>query len=337
VTSTYNEPVINLGLMNQEHDGGEEPEPGVFPQRWRTVYEEVLPALDLDWLASTETTYSQTRADASQEEKGAAERRWQAAQHKLGMKGFRGGMGFGRNPVASFARESTFTIGPHYHQYGHRTPPANVVLGLPEVPGAQIITAGFHSASCSPAMRRTEAYELSALLDKIKAQHYRVADDLPRAACWMFGDTNSYPVFAGDEWVAPIDWTSPEVTDLPHRLHRAEKQPDGTWKSDTFLDELMHDAGMHDPARYAARCLGQPNALASTAGFARIGQGGPSRIDRGYMDAWSVQAVLDVRVIDMTGLSDHHLLVVTLSRRKFTEGLRRTFTPLKPWHLVTAA
>ncbi|GAV38294.1 endonuclease/exonuclease/phosphatase family protein [Streptomyces acidiscabies] len=332
----YNELVINLGLMNQEHDGGPEPRPGVFPAKWRTVYEEVLPELELDWLASTETTYSQTRADASQEEKEAAERRWQAAQHELGMKGFRGGMGFGRNPVASFARESTFTIGPQYHQYGHRTPPANVVLGLPEVPGARIITAAFHSASCSIPRRRGEAYELSALLDKIKAQH-GVEPGLERAACWMFGDTNSYPLFVGDEWVTPIDWTSPEVIDLPHRLHRAEKQPDGTWKSDTFLDEFMHEAGMHDPARYAARYLGQRDALTSTAGFARIGQGGPSRIDRGYMDAWSVQAVLDVRVIDMTGLSDHHLLVVTLSRRKFAEGLRRSFAPLKPWHLAQAA
>lgn len=335
MNGTYNEPVLRLGLMNLEHDGDEEPRPGVFPERWHAAYEDVLRPLELDWLALTELTYSQTRPDAAQEEKDAAERRWRAAQQTLGMRGFRARMGFGRNPTGLLVRESAFTIGPQYHQRGHHTPPTNVVLELPEVPGTRIITAALHSAFNSVPRRKGEAYELSALLDKIKA-HHGTEPGLDRAACWIFGDTNSYPVFAGDEWVAPIDWTSPEVTDVLHRLHRAEQQPDGTWRSDTFLDWLMHEAGMHDPARYAARYLDQRDALASTAGFARIGQG-LGRIDRGYMDAWSVQAVLDVRVIDMTGLSDHHLLVVTLSRPKLVEALRRSFAPLERWHLARTA
>lgn len=333
----FNEPVVNLGVMNLEHEGGAEREPGVFPQAWCAAHEDVLPPLELDWLVSTELTYSQTRKDASLEKKAAAERRRKATQERLGMKGFFSEMGDGNNPVGAFVRESSFNVLRQYHQYGHRTPPTNLVLELPEVPGVPIITAGFHSAYNSVLRRRGEAYELAALLDKIKAQHYQLPGDLPWAACWMFGDTNSYPIPAGDEWVPPIDWTSPEVTDLVHRLHRAEKQPDGTWKSDTFLDELMADAGMHDPARYAARVHGLHSALAPTAGFARPGQGGPRRIDRGYMDAWSIQAVLDVKVIDMTGISDHHLVVVTLSRRKLAEALRRSFAPLKPWHLITAA
>ncbi|MEV8293228.1 hypothetical protein ACFVLG_01745 [Streptomyces rochei] len=75
------------------------------------------------------------------------------------------------------------------------------------------------------------------------------------------------------------------MTDIVHRRHRAIKQPDGTWASCTAVDEIMLDCGMHDPARWAAHRLGQATALAATAGYAAVGQGGPRRIDRGYLDA----------------------------------------------------
>ncbi|MFI0219794.1 hypothetical protein [Streptomyces lydicus] len=91
---------------------------------------------------------------------------------------------------------------------------------------------------------------------------------------------------------------------------------------------------MHDPARFAARRHGKPEALGATAGHRAVGQGGGRRIDRGYTDAWTVQAVQDVNVIDMTGLSDHHALEVILSRRALVEALRRTFDPLTVGELV---
>ncbi|MFG2210468.1 hypothetical protein [Streptomyces sp. NPDC048638] len=59
-----------------------------------------------------------------------------------------------------------------------------------------------------------------------------------------------------------------------------------------------------------------------------------SRIDRGYMDAWTVRAVHEVNVINMTGLSDHHALDVVLSRRALIEALRRAIPPLAPWALA---
>lgn len=320
-------------LMNLEHDGGPEDTPGVLPVRWRRAYEEVLEPLRPDWLGLTELTYSQTRSDAGDGEKAAAERRWQAAQQTLGMCGFRAEMGQGRNPVGVLVRESTFTVGAQYHHpQVFRTPPANVVLRLPEMPEVPIITAAFHSSFCSPTGREAEAFELTALVDKVKAQH-GAEPGLSRAACWLFGDTNEYPVPRGEPQ-PEIDWSSPEITDLVHRRHRAVKWTDGTWKSCTVLDEVMMDCGMHDPARWAAHHRGQPSALSTTAGYARAGQGGRSRIDRGYMDAWTVQAVEKVTVVDMTGISDHHVLVVDLSRRKFMEALRRSFAPLEPWALV---
>ncbi|MFF1712238.1 endonuclease/exonuclease/phosphatase family protein [Streptomyces sp. NPDC058268] len=328
--------VVRLVLMNLEHDGGPEEEPGVLPERWRQAYEGILAPLRPDWLGMTELTYSQTRPEATDEEKAAADRRWHAAQEVLGMRGFRANMGQGRNPNGLFVREGTFTLGPqHHHPKVFRTPPANVVLRLPEVPEVPIVTAAFHSAFCSPHGRVAEAYELTSLADKVKAQHG--ADlDRPRAACWLFGDTNEYPVPIGER-VPEIDWSAPEVTDVVHRRHRALKQPDGSWKSCTFLDELMLDCGMHDPARFAALHRDQPGALSATAGYAAVGQGGQRRIDRGYMDAWTIQAVQEVSVIDMAGLSDHHAIDVTLSRRKLIEALRRSFPPLAPWALATEA
>jgi hypothetical protein len=138
--------------------------------------------------------------------------------------------------------------------------------------------------------------------------------------------------------VPGIDWTGPAVTDWVHRRHRALKLPDGTWRSCTFLDEAMLDCDMHDPARYAARRLGKAGALAPTSGLAdsAAGQGGPPRrTDRGVMDGWTVQAVTDVRVIDMSGLSDHHLLFVDCSCRTLVQALRRDIPPLIPWKLRT--
>ncbi|MEH6373901.1 endonuclease/exonuclease/phosphatase family protein [Streptomyces sp. KLMMK] len=325
--------VVRLVLMNLEHDGGPEETPGVLPDRWRQAYEEVLLPLRPDWVGLTELTYSQTRSDASSEEKASAERRWEAAQGLLAMRGFRAKMGQGRNPVGVLVRESTFTIGAQYHHpQVYRTPPANVLLRLRDEPTVPVVTAAFHSAFCSPVAREAEAFELTALVDKVKA-HHGAEPGRPRAACWLFGDTNDYPVPAGEPR-PETDWNSPGITDLVHRRHRAIKQPEGTWKSSTIVDEVMLDCGMHDPARYAALHLGQPQALSTTAGFARAGQGGESRIDRGYMDAWTVQAVVSVRVVDMSGISDHHVLVVDLSRRRLIEGLRRGFAPLEPWALI---
>jgi hypothetical protein len=331
--TSYQEDVLRFMLLNLEVDGGPEDPPGTLPLRWRRAYEEILAPRRPDWLARPEMTYSQTRQDDSPEEKAAANRRFDAAQTTLGMTGFRGPMGQGRNPTGLFVRESTFTVGRRYEQTKvWRTPPVNVVLTLPEVPEVPIVTAAWHNSFCSPSGREEEAEELSALVDKVKAQH-GTEPGRPRAAFIGFGDCNEYPHPVGEK-LSEIDWNSPEVTDVVHRRHRARKQPDGSWRSCTYLDELMLDCGMHDPARYAARHLNQPAALNSTAGHAAVGQGTGSRIDRGYMDAWTVQAVLDVTVVDTTGISDHHALEVILSRRKFAEGLRRGFSALQPWALA---
>ncbi|MEU2227034.1 endonuclease/exonuclease/phosphatase family protein [Streptomyces sp. NPDC018347] len=323
---------IRLMLWNLERDGGPEPRPGVLPTRWRQGYEEILKPQQPDWLATLELRYSQTRPDAPRAEKRAADRRFKAAQRALGMRGFRAAVGQRSNPTGVFIRESVFpAFRQRHHPVGHSAPPTHVELWLPEAPAVPILTASFHTAYCNPAQRRSEALDLTELVDKVKAHNTDPASG--RAACWLFGDTNEYPVPVGEQ-VPPIDWSSPEVTDIVHRRHRAIKQHDGTWVSCTAVDEIMLDCGMHDPARWAAHRLGQTSALAATAGHSADGQGGPRRIDRGYLDGWSVQAVEDVRVLDTTGLSDHHTILVDLSRRKLVECLQRRTSAIAPWSLV---
>lgn len=136
------------------------------------------------------------------------------------------------------------------------------------------------------------------------------------------------------ETVPPIDWASKEITDRPHMRHRTNRGPDGSRVSCTYLDETLLDCGLHDPARYARHELGQEHALDPTAGHAAEGQGGGQRIDRIYLDPWLIQAVLEVRVLDTTGISDHHGVVVDLSHAKAVEALHRRLEPLSPMALA---
>ncbi|MFD7552237.1 endonuclease/exonuclease/phosphatase family protein [Streptomyces sp. NPDC059816] len=316
-----------LIVMNLEHDGGPEPAPGVLPERWLRAHQEILKPRQPDLLVSTEMTYSQYRPGAEPGVVAAADRRFRTAQEILGMRGFRAPMGHGRNPTGAFVRDSVFTVvGQHEHP-GYRTPPTNLVLELDGVPGVPIMAMGVHLSHCSRYQRRLEADQLTTLADKLKLHrpHH------PARAAWILGDLNEYPVPTG-ELVEPIDWTT--VKDVTHRRHRAEPQSDGTWRSATYVDEVLHECGLHDPARWAARRLGQEAALAGTAGYADPDQGGLRRIDRVYMDPWTVQAVTGVEVIDMTGISDHHALQITLSRAKLVEALRRRISPLDRWELV---
>ncbi|MGW6603127.1 endonuclease/exonuclease/phosphatase family protein [Streptomyces sp. NPDC055036] len=313
---------------NFARNGGLGPEPGVLPELCREAYE-FLAQLEADWIGMPELPHVQTGPGASPDEVTAAQRRLDATENILaGMRGFLGGMGEGNNPTGLFVRESTFTTGPqHHHRTGFHTPPTQVSLYLDEVPDVAIHSAVFHNAYCSPPDRLRETFKLTRLVDKVKAHNGRTA---PWAACWLLGDTNEMPAPHG-ELVPAIDWSSPENTDDVHQLHRAEEQPDGSWHSYTNFDDIMLAAGMHDAARWAAH-HGQLNAMAATAGRARPEQGGSVRLDRGFMDPFSVQSVVYVWVVDMSGLSDHDLVVYDMSRRGLVESLRRqTVQRLAKW------
>lgn len=324
-------------LMNLKNDGGPDPKRGVLPERWLQAYEDVLAPLEPDVVAVTEFTHSQSRRIAPwAADRRAANRRFKAAQQVLHMRGFRARMGQGRNPTGMFVREGSFILGQspqrHLHRV-YRTPPTHVVARLPEVPHVPINLLSDHAPYCNPLLNQLEAYELTSVVDKVDA-HRDISPDLEGAAAWILGDWNQEPWRQSD-----IDWSSPAVTDRVHRCHRAVKQsggPNGLWVSRTGVDELMMDAGMHDACRFAALHRGQHNALDPTAGLAPgvAGQGGLCRIDRPYMDGFSVRAVEEAWVLDMTGISDHHAVVIVLSRPRLVRALHREFPELEPWELA---
>ncbi|MFD3590496.1 endonuclease/exonuclease/phosphatase family protein [Streptomyces sp. NPDC058683] len=312
-TNQYSEPdVVTAITGNLEHDGGAE-ELGEPPARWR-AWHELIAAHRPDVLLRQEMTYS--RAEGH--------RRLHAAERHLGMRGFLGAPGSGRNGTGLFVRPEVFDV---HQQFEHprlwRTPPTNIIASLREAPDVRIVMASWHLAFNSPRDREREADEILALADKIN-----------RGTAFIGGgDCNEYPHPAGER-VPPIDWTSDTITDRFHMMHRTNQGPDGGRVSCTYADEALLGAGLHDPARYAAHGpLAQKDALLPTAGHAKPQQGGDRRIDRIYVDPWLISAVVAVYVIDTTGLSDHHAVAVVFSRLAMAEALRRKVTALEPYGL----
>ncbi|MDW6057863.1 endonuclease/exonuclease/phosphatase family protein [Streptomyces sp. FXJ1.4098] len=306
----YGERVIRLITFNLEVDGGED-ENGNPPERWRAAHE-LLASRRPDALFRQEATFSHLQDN----------RRLRAAGRILGMQGFLSPNGSGSNPTALFVRPETFQAPRQYQHLRHwRTPPTRVDARLDGAP-ERIVMMSWHFAFNSPRGRERETEEILAQVDKVKQGTSFIGA----------GDCNEYPWPEG-ETEQPIDWTSPDITDLVHVRHRTNKAPDGSRVSCTYLDETLLSCGLHDPARYAAR-RGQTSALKATAGRTAKGQGGPCRIDRFYLDPWLVNAVLEVNVVDMRGISDHDAVEVICSYRGCIEALQRQSEPLPRMRLA---
>ncbi|MFE4667177.1 endonuclease/exonuclease/phosphatase family protein [Streptomyces sp. NPDC056716] len=293
---------LKLITFNLEMDGGPD-EGGKPPRRWRNAHE-LLASRHPDAVFRQEMTHS--RAD------GRA--RLHLAEQALGgMRGFLAPAGTGQHPTAIFVRPGVFTVTREYALTDWRTPPTNVIVTLAGVPDVPIIMVSWHNTPASPRHREREADDLARLIG------------VGRGGGWIgAGDCNEYPVPDGEE-VPPVDWASPQVSDLPHVMHRTNEGPDGTRESCTYVDKKLRGCGLVDPARHAAHTLGQRSALRATAGHApgTEGQGGPSRIDRWYLSRHLVQAVLEVNVLDTSGISDHHAVEVVLDLGRAAEALRR--------------
>lgn len=308
----YDEPVITVITANIQHDGGPDIH-GRPPQKWYDAHA-LLKEHQADVLLRQEMTYS--RADGN--------RRLHEAERALGMRGFLGAQGSGRNPTGLFIRPEVFTVRQQLAQERlWRTPPTSIVASLHEVPDVPIVLTSWHLAFNSPHGRERETDEILALADKMNKG----------AAFIAAGDCNEYPHPAG-ETVPPIDWTSPKITDRTHLTHRTNPGPDGTRISCTYADETLLAAGLHDPARYAAHTLARPEALRATAGHNKPAQGGGRRIDRHYNDPWTINAVIDVVVLDTSDFTDHDAVKVVYSLAKLTQGLRREIAPLPPYDLT---
>ncbi|WP_301125989.1 endonuclease/exonuclease/phosphatase family protein [Streptomyces cacaoi] len=300
---------IKLLSLNLELGGGPD-EDGRLPDRFHRAMA-FMDSRQADLILCQELTFFR--------DDGCA--RLHAAEDILGMRGVLGPPARGQHPTGIFVREPFRVTHEFDRGRGWRTEPTNLKLALRDAPERSIVCASWHNKPASPRVREAEADDLVGLVSAAGADAWLGA-----------GDTNEYPLPDG-ETVAPIDWASPEITDRAHVAARTTARPDGTRESCTYVDRALLTAGLHDPARYAAHTLGQPEALNPTAGHApaTAGQGGPSRIDRWYMDPYLVQAVTSVQVLDTGEVSDHHAVEVHLDYDTAVAALRRQIAPLPPY------
>ena len=110
------------------------------------------------------------------------------------------------------------------------------------------------------------------------------------------------------------------IADKPHRAHRSRLLPDGTRVMDTRPDNILRTAGLEDVARYLAERKKITAPVARTVDACDT-HGPDARIDRIYLSDTLLEAVDEVEIIDMSDLSDHHTVVLSLDRAVLMERL----------------
>ncbi|MEW1551801.1 hypothetical protein [Streptomyces tsukubensis] len=199
-------------------------------------------------------------------------------------------------------------------------PPTSVDLRLTAYPTAtrELVFTVAHHHYASPAARALEAQELTKAADR--RDHADRSGDFPngrpREALTVL-DANSYP-----EPGTPGDTPPPDphsIRDLSHVTHRFVLTEDGRIIPDTYSDRILRTAGMEDIARHLALATGRTDVLAPADGYPD--QAGPCRVDRAYGTPGLLSAVEDFRVVETAGLSDHPLLLISLSHQRLAEVL----------------
>jgi endonuclease/exonuclease/phosphatase family metal-dependent hydrolase len=240
------------------------------------------------------------------------------AERALG--GMRGWLGEGVC-TALFIDPAVFTPLREWHERGElwTLPPTALTLRL-EAAGAEaipLVAASFHLNYASPTRRQSEAEALTMFADK----QWRTARGMVRLPALMGGDRNSYSV----PEATPGDPELPRLGDIQdqrHRVHRSHYIPDGRRRMDIRPDEILRAAGLTDLARYAAVTQGAPKTVAPTVN-ASATHGPATRIDAIYGSAMFQPAVIGAEVIDMTGLSDHHTVLIRLDSDVLADILRQ--------------
>lgn len=134
------------------------------------------------------------------------------------------------------------------------------------------------------------------------------------------GDNNNYPVVGtpGDPALPALE----KIRDEPHRSHRSYLGADGVRRMDDRPDDTLRTAGLQDVARHLVATTGDTSTVAPTVDA--CGTHGPkARIHRIYASKQLLPAVREVEVVDMTGLSDHHTVVVRLDQDILNHPLTR--------------
>jgi hypothetical protein len=178
-----------------------------------------------------------------------------------------------------------------------------------------LIGVAAHLTYSSRTRRMIEAEELTTYLDK---DFTTVAGRTVKLPALIGADRNSYTTPVPGAVLPTIETFS----DLPHQTHRSRPGADGGARvPDTYPDEELRAAGAIDAASYVALNYGQVSALEPTV-VGKPTQGDPTAVDGLWVSKLLLPALVDVDVIDMTGLSDHHAVRVRFNRSLLVDLLR---------------
>ncbi|MEU9791096.1 endonuclease/exonuclease/phosphatase family protein [Streptomyces sparsogenes] len=178
-----------------------------------------------------------------------------------------------------------------------------------------LVAVSYHLNYGSPTLRAAESEYLTTWNDKRWQSKKGQQISLPAL---FGGDSNSYPdrAIQGDRPLPQLR----EIEDRPHRAHRSYQGWHGRRIMDSRADETLRTAGMEDVARHLAE-KGDASGLAATMDASST-HGPATRVDRIYASTALLPAVSSVEVIDMTGLSDHHTVLLKLDYDVLADVLR---------------
>ncbi|MEY9840528.1 endonuclease/exonuclease/phosphatase family protein [Streptacidiphilus sp. EB103A] len=178
-----------------------------------------------------------------------------------------------------------------------------------------LIAASYHLAYNNADQRLLEARDATRWPDKWWPLEDRRSVQLP---VLIGGDHNSDPQAGAPGEPAQRDLST--ILDRVHLAHRTYLAPDGTLVLDDRPDRVLRIA-LDDIARHLAERPGHGRKLTPTVHGSDT-QGAGSRIDRIYASPLLLPALVDVEVIDATGLSDHHIVLGRFDAEALAEILR---------------
>lgn len=189
--------------------------------------------------------------------------------------------------------------------------PVAMTLRLRGTEDVDMVAACTHLSYNSPTMRAIQSQDVTRFADRVepyKTSAGIIERKLPVLAIGQ--DCNSY---VDPSRLVPGEAPIPElieIRDPQHRAHRSYEIAPGQRVMDSVPDRTLLTAELEDVARHAALLPGGPGLRAVAPTVDASATHGPAhRVDRIFTSRMLLAAVVNVEVIDMKGLSDHHTVL----------------------------
>ncbi|MEV0934291.1 hypothetical protein ACIBMX_10885 [Streptomyces phaeochromogenes] len=191
--------------------------------------------------------------------------------------------------------------------------PVAMTLRLRGTKDVDFVAACTHLSYNSPALRVAQADDVTRFADRVETYETStgtIARKLPVLAIGQ--DCNSY---VDPDRLVPGEASIPELTqinDPQHRAHRSYEIAPGQRVMDSKPNRILLTAELEDVARHTALTPGGGGltAVAPTVDTSKT-HGPAHRVDVIFASRMLLPAVVNVEVIEMTGLSDHHTVLAT--------------------------